>query len=277
MEFSTILSEHENVLGLLYCHQSLKCNTTNINLYKYNSISAILRCWITVFRGRNRFSEAPAHKHVSPFCVSHSDILHSLRSQWSPESITEELCWIMAKTPNLQQLNNRLSSLASNCLANLNNWHWKSCFITRLPPSMFVLRPRVGLSRFRCGSEHLMVLLREPLSCCALPWKLMGVRERWVHTLPISPVQTHLGHKPGERCTVAVPAQTTSALIISKAPALVTWTGRHLFTLTFSLWEKPNQTQHLPQGSKCKGIVGLKNVPQLQKARQLHCHIFQHN
>lgn len=42
MEFSMILSEEENVLGPLYCHQSLKCNTTNINCE--NSIFAILRC-----------------------------------------------------------------------------------------------------------------------------------------------------------------------------------------------------------------------------------------
>lgn len=214
MEFSTILSEEENVLGLLYCHQSLKCNTTNINCA--NSISAILRCWITVFRGRNTDFQKHQHTNTWVLSVCLTATYYSLCSQWNPQNITEELCWIMAKTPNLQQLNNKLSSLASNCSANLNNWHWKSCFITRLPPSMFVLWPTVGLSCFQCGSEDLMVFALWALVVLCVTLETDGVRELWVHTLPTSPAQTHTGHSTGERCTMAAPAQSAPVLINSQ-------------------------------------------------------------
>lgn len=65
-----ILSEQENVLGLLYCHQSLNSNTTNTNCE--NSVFAVVGCCIRVFRGGKTFSQTPAHKHTDPFYMPHS-------------------------------------------------------------------------------------------------------------------------------------------------------------------------------------------------------------
>lgn len=78
MEFSMILSEQENVLGLLYCHQSLNSNTTNTNCE--NSVFAVLRCCIRAFRGGNTFSNTSTQTHRSFLYASQLRITQPLLS-----------------------------------------------------------------------------------------------------------------------------------------------------------------------------------------------------
>lgn len=67
-------TEQEKVLGLLYCHQSLKGNTTNINCE--NSGFCYVRLLNqSVQRKKHTFSQAPARKHAGPLHTPHSYVL----------------------------------------------------------------------------------------------------------------------------------------------------------------------------------------------------------